>query len=232
MSKIYSLSFILDKNGEISEDLISSNSLEQLDLYIKENFHDTKDVRKKYDSQISEFCLTYMKKIQRENWANHNNRTGSVVILEKNVSDGKITSIRPISVIYKGEHMISPTKAFRKIKEKLSDDDNLKRLFNEKKYLLSKNEMDLIRLYFGSKNDKYKENAIGFLVRRIKNDTKEETYYSLRHLTHLCDLKEKDKGKVRLTEVNSSSIKEELTLKTENNFVMYEQMTMDNLFKR
>lgn len=233
MRKTYNLCFVLDKKGEISEDLVISNSLENLDLFIKNNFSDTFDVRRKYDSLISEFCLTYMKKIQGENKTNHNNRTGSIVILEKRYDNNdKISSIIPISVIYKGEHLLKKTKALNKIAVELNNDKKLRRLFQEKNYLLTQNEYDLIRLYFNSGNKKYKESAISFFVRGLRSEPDYRLYHFLRHLTHLCSLKEKDKEKVQITEVNKDAIEEDMTFQKKNSFVQYEQMSFNKLLER
>ena len=231
---VYSLAFALDKECLIREDLITSNSLYKLDEHIKKNFQSTLDVRNKYDDLISNLCLCYRERIQKENERNHNNRTGHVVIIEKVYDDNnKLISVIPIKVIYKNHHILKRYLCIRKIKEALNDDSNLERLYKEKKYLLSQNEKDLLRLYFDFKNVKYKNSAIGFFTRRIKDESSSSAYYYCRHLASLCSLVDEDVI-TNLKNINSEKDLKNMTVKKESPYVEVEseQMTMDNLLKK
>lgn len=187
--KTFNLCIALDKNSEINEDLVISNSLYKLDEYIKNNFSNHRDVRKKYDDIISEFCLTYKDRIIEENMRNKDNRTGYIVILEKDYDENnRLITVRRIKVIYQNQELLSRSGCIKKIKKELNNDIKLKILRDNKAYLLSKNERDLIGLYFKYHNDKYKVNAINFLTDRIREEKSFMAYYDCRLLTNLCNL--------------------------------------------
>lgn len=162
-SRTYSLSFVLDRDGWLKKDLITSNSLYKLDEYIKKNYKSHKDVRKKYDETISEFCLEHMDLIQEENKRNHHNATGRIVILENNYNQDRLFCMRQLMVIYQNNDLLSRKKCLHKIKKILEEDDNkIEDLYKRKSYLLSKNEMDLLRIYLSYKNFKYKKMQLAF----------------------------------------------------------------------
>lgn len=236
-SRTYSLSFILDKDGWLKEDLIISNSLYKLDNYIKNNFNGTKDVRRIYDEKISEFCLNNMKLIQDENERNHHNATGRIVILENTYNDGRLCDVKQIKVIYHDNLLPSRKKCITKIRKSLNDDNKLKELYQRKNYLLSQNELELIRLYDRFHNRKYKKSVIGFLTNRIKEAGGTEAYYYCRHLTNLCDLlKEKKKKKVKITKINGSKIEKNMSLQKDLPYHYLEseveQITMDKILRK
>lgn len=236
-SRTYSLAFILDKDGWLKEDLIISNSLYKLDSYIKNNFKGTKDVRRTYDEKISEFCLNNMQLIQDENERNHHNATGRIVILENNYKNERLCDVKQIKVIYHDSELPSRKKCITKIRKSLEDGNKLKELYQRKNYLLSQNELELIRLYDKFHNPKHKNSVIGFLTNRIKEESGTKAYYYCRHLTNLCDLLEdKKKRKVKLTKVNSSKIEENMSLKTDLPYHQMddevEQLSMDKVYKK
>ena len=194
--KEYSLSFTLDNKPEISIDLITFNSLRELDEFIQNKFTCREDVQKEYNSVMGEFALSYMNKIQDEDRRNNYNRCGLVVILEKSFRDNKLLSIRRIKVLYKGDVLPPRKTCISLIRESLEDDEKLKTLFNKKRYLLSDNEIELIAIYLFRNIPKYKESAIGFFTRNIRDADDDEAYYYCRHLANLCNLvKIKKEGK-------------------------------------
>ena len=248
-SRVYTLSLVFNN---LCEDLITSNSLYKLDEYIKTHFYSSSDVRKAYADDISEFALHNMKIIQEENKRNHHNRTGEIVILEKSYHDDKLEDVQKIKVIFQGYELPKRKNCVFKIREKLADDEILKELYSRKRYLLSPNEQDLLRLYLFSHNVYYKKMAIGFLVGRINDEKSSLAYCDCRHLSNICDLLvpviKTKKGKIRNIEkgmpkdtiVKTSSpyqdstvvdekevLKEEQTEKIE-----VEQMTFDKLLKK
>lgn len=234
-SRTYSLSFILDRDGWLKEDLVTSNSLYKLDNYIKDNFSDNKDVRKEFDEQISEFCLENMKLIKDENERNHHNSTGRIVILENMYDGERLCNTKCLKVIYQGSLLPSRKKCVSKIKKTLEDDDKLKELYTRKFYLLSPNELDLLRIYFRYHNVRYKENAIGFFTRRIKEESGNMAYYDCRHLANLCDLIEKEKKKVKnIGNINTDILREEVNVNREIPYqdVVVEQVSMDKILKK
>lgn len=190
IKKTFNLCITIGKDGKLNEDLVISNSLYKLDEYIKNNFNSHRDVRKKYDSLISEFCLDNMDKIINENIRNEDNRTGNIVILEKDYNEkDELVGIKRIKVIYGDSELLSRSGCIKKIKKELDKDNKLKKLRKEKGYyLLSKNEMDLIDSYFNYHNTKRKSSAIAFLTKRIEKESSVMAYYDCRCLASLCNL--------------------------------------------
>lgn len=204
--KAFSLCIMLDEKGFISEELIGFSSLRELDDYIRHNFSSHLDVRKKFNQEISEFCLEYMDRIVSENARNKNNRTGSIIILEKDYNEkNKLVQIRRIKVIYANQELLPTRGCLRRIKQVLEDDEKLERLVKEKSFLLSKNEMDLISNYFTFHNVKRKNSAIAFLTRGISEADPDVVYYYCRCLANLCDLVRDVVKTSRITVRNISS---------------------------
>ena len=210
--KTFNLCITLDKDGKLNEDLIISRSLYNLDEYIKKHFKNHQDVRKQYDGIISEFCLANMGRIVNENKRNKDNRTGSIVILEKDYNEkGELVGIKRIKVIYQNQELLSRSGCIKKIKKELEIDEKLKTLRKEKMYLLSRNEMDLIDIYFKHQNMKRKSDAIGFFTRRIKEESSAEAYYYCRCLANLCELV---RSKIKTPKGTIRNIGEDIPLET------------------
>ena len=189
IKRTFNLCITLGEDGKLNEDLIISNSLYKLDEYIKNNFNSHRDVRKKYDSLIGEFCLDNMDRIINENMRNEDNRTGNIVILEKDYNEkDELVGIKRIKVIYGNSELLSRSGCIKKIKKELEKDNKLKKLRKDKAYLLSKNEMDLIDSYFNYHNNKRKSSAIAFLTKRIEEESSVMAYYDCRCLARLCNL--------------------------------------------
>ncbi len=190
MEKIFHLSHLLDKDGYNRIDLISFYDLIRLDEYM-EKFISNKDVRQKYDIEISEFCLLNMKKIKHDNRVNKRNWTGSIAIIcEEKDNDDKTVRMYKIPIIYKNDaKLLSNRDCLRKIKEKLNDKETILDIFNNKRYMLSPNEIDLISLYLKWNNEKYLKEASLFFYRRLKelNDDN-ELYFYCRTLMHNFEL--------------------------------------------
>lgn len=192
MEKIFHLSHLLDTDGYNRIDLISFYELSRLDKYI-ENFSSNKEIRKKYDMDISEFCLHNMKKIQRDNKIHKRNWTGSIAIIcEIRDDDDKTVSLHKIPIIYKNDYkLLSKKDCLRKIKDRLENSEVILDIFNNKRYLLSPNEIELIYLYFKWNNKKYLKSANTFFYNRLRSlDDDELLYYYCRALMHTFGLNE------------------------------------------
>ena len=222
IKRTFNLCITLGEDEKLNEDLIISNSLYKLDEYIKNNFNSHRDVRKKYDSLIGEFCLDNMDKIINENMRNEDNRTGNIVILEKDYNEkDELVGIKRIKVIYANQELLSRSGCIKKIEKELEKDNKLKKLRKEKAYyLLSKNEMDLIDNYFNYHNPKRKSSAIAFLTNRIKEEKSSLAYYDCRCLANLCNLVRNAVKTSKVTIKNiSSDIPKKVEVIKENNHV-------------
>ena len=190
MSKVYNLSFILDKDGYNSINLISFYKLSDLDKYINKYFKNTNDVRKRFDTEIGEMCLDNMEFIQEENRENNRNWTGSIVIIEDEVNnDDVVTSFNKMSVLYQDDNKLLPRNAcIKKIKEMLCNDVVLFEIMSNKRFLLSQNEFDLLNIYRKTHNSKFKIDAIAFFIRKLKSYDDELCYRYCRYLARICKL--------------------------------------------
>ena len=193
MNRMFHLSFLLDRNGYNRIDLISFDMLSKLDEFINARFTNSSDVRKKYQQDISEFCLDNMNFIKNENKKNKRNWLGSIaIIVDERNNDDKTTQLYKIPIIYQNDKkLLRKEDCLSKIKVGLQDKNNIKRIFVEKRYLLSKYEIDLlIRDYYRS-DDKYLKSFIGNFYNRLKRMENDELlYFYCRSLMHLFSLNE------------------------------------------
>ena len=239
---VFYLSLVLDKDGYEKKDLITSNRLDNLDNYIKKNFKDHRDVRRKYDEEIGEYCLQNMKFIQEENQRNHRNWTGAITILfpveEYNYekSEYELKYIK-LPIFYKdGKELKSEDECLKIIREKLKDREMVKKLFHERGFLLSEDE---IRYYFNAEHyingiisgGEEKDNFDDFgdtFCKRLKNLPKHIKYYYLRCLTDMFGLfNEHKKERVRVKSVKGEKLskidKVELNKKKTHEIINYEE---------
>lgn len=189
MARIFHLSHLLDKDGYKRIDLISFYELSKLDDYL-EKFTSNKDVRKKYEMDISEFCLDNRKMIEEENKKNHHNWTGSIAIIcEERDSKDKPGLIHKIPIIYQNNpKLFSKDECLKKIKEKLKKLSTICYIYLDKNYMLSQNERELVLLYKKTHNKKYLRSASDFFYNRIKTLDDELLYYYCRTLMHIFEL--------------------------------------------
>ena len=193
MNRIFHLSFLLDRDGYNRIDLISFDTLSKLDNFIMKRFKKTVDVRKKYEQEISEFCLDNMSFIIKENTKNKRNWLGSIVILadERNYDD-KTEKLYKIPIIYQNDKkMLSKEDCLKKIREKLNDKSVVRKIFEEKRYLLSDYEKDLLIKNYSRSDDKYLKSFIGNFYNRLKHLKSDEIlYFYCRCLMNTCSLNE------------------------------------------
>lgn len=185
----FNLSIVLDRNYENREDLYTTASLEELDDYLKQ-FNDHHEIRNLYRDQIQEFLLDNKEYIKMTEEKNNRLNNGRICITF--LDHHKI--MRSIAIIYKNDGNLLPKKnCLRKIIEELKNDDILKELYLRKKYLLTRNEIDLLRNYFlfPVSYRKYKDIMIKSFVGRIKYYPEERSYLYLRSLMNICGLQEK-----------------------------------------
>ena len=198
----YYLMFHLDRDGRNGIILHQENDLLKMDNYISRNFMTRNDAFKYYIQDISEFCLDNKDKIISENLKNNHNRLGAITLFCKYKSNQGIKIIK-VPIIYgNDERLISNYQCLKKIKEKLKDDKVLKKIYAEKRYLLSLNERDTLNAYLSLHNELNKERFIDYFTRRIKDFTEEKKYFFFRCLMNLCSLNKLElntkKGKVTL----------------------------------
>ena len=191
--RIFHLSFLLDYSGYNRIDLVSFYELSKLDDFIMERFKNTKDVRKKYDANISEFCLENMDFIKNENKKNKRNWTGSIAIIcEERDKEDKTLLMYKIPIIYQDDKkMLSKEECLNKIKERLKDKKIVGKIFNEKRYLLSDYEKDLLIKDYNRSDNKYLKSFVGNFYNRLKRCQDDELlYFYCRALMHVCGLNE------------------------------------------
>lgn len=125
------LSLVLDKDAQISLDLIHMES-KQLDEYISSSFNSSDDVRKKYASDIEKFLKQHQGLIKKVESDNNRFYSGSVVITELNED----LSVKKIKVLYKKDIAL-----FREI-------------IKLEKFILDLENRDYINFINASKNNK------------------------------------------------------------------------------
>ena len=74
------LSIVLDKEGYNRYDLYSTNTLRELDEYIK-GFSNSQEVRDKYNEEVSEFLLDNMETIMNSEHRNNRTNNGRICIV-------------------------------------------------------------------------------------------------------------------------------------------------------
>jgi len=179
----FALSIVLDKDGFIKKDLAIFSSLLELDKYTT-TLESSVDIRKKYAKEITSFLeekRAYLAKKDKK-------YQGRICLTHYD----KQTNLRFFPILYKKDLDLLKINTLKKlIKEKLNSDFVLGNILKIKKYLLSKNELDLLNLYFRLKDIKYKELFVSsFYLRIIKSENK---YLYFRSLMNVCDLfKEKE----------------------------------------
>lgn len=193
MNRIFHLAFLLDRDGYKRIDLVSFDKLSKLDQFIIERFRNNKDVREKYSQDISEFCLDNMNFIKQENKKNKRNWTGSIAIIcdERN-NDDQCEKLYKIPIIYQNDKkLLSKENCLYKIKDNLKNKEIVKKIFEEKRYLLSDYEKDLLIKNYSRSDDKYLKSFIGNFYNRLKRMPSDELlYFYCRHLMHICSLNE------------------------------------------
>ena len=187
---MFHLAFILDKEGYNSINLVSFDSLIKLDDFIIKRFKNSHDVRDKYNDIIGEFCLDNMEYIKEENIRNKRNWTGSIVIIcEERDNRDEIESFHKISVLYQNsKKLLSRDECLKKIKKELDNSKIINEILSRKRFLLSRNEIDLLLLDKNRGDDKYKKSFIGNFMTRIKNLDDDLLYYYCRSLMNICHL--------------------------------------------
>ena len=203
---MFHLIFHLDKDGYKGIILESFSSLKEIDKYIQNNFRNRQDVIKQYSQDISEFCLDKRESIENENARNKRNRLGTVTLVYE------INNVyKKIPIIYKNDNkLLSKEICIKKIKEMLNDDNILGKLYNTKKHLLSKNEIDLLDSYKDLHDIQKKNDAITFFINRIKNMDEDGQYFYFRSLMNLCRLNKFDlnisKGCIKDISISSNPL--------------------------
>ncbi len=221
MNQRYHLSFLLTEDGINGIDLISFNKLIDLDNYVKENFLSTVDVRKKFDQDISEFCLDNREFIQDENKRNRRNWTGMIVVTfpeyKKNTETGQneLKFIR-LPMLYKDGKQLKPKEeCIDIIREKVKDCEIVKQIMNERWFLISENERHYLNGAYhfinGYQHDSFEEKQFydfGYVFcRRLEVLSEDVAYYYLRCLGNICDLYEgRNKTQVNVTSVKSKRV--------------------------
>ena len=189
-----SISLVLGDANMRKKDLITFPSLEELDSYII-SFSNSSEIRNKYSKEIQEYLrknIIYL--------TNQKQKEGRIVITYLD----NYNNIRYFPIIYSNEQeLLNIDKTLKIIKDKLNDDNILKDILVRKSYLLSRNEKDLLNIYFSTNNLKYKKDFIVFFINRL-NSSKNKYLY-VRSLLNVCKLMGK-KGKIQQDYANKNSI--------------------------
>lgn len=189
-----SISLVLGDTNIRKIDLITFPSLEELDSYTI-SFSNSSEIRNKYSKEIQEYLrknIIYL--------TNQKQKEGRIVITYLD----NYNNIRYFPIIYSNEQeLLNIDKTLKIIKDKLNDDNILKDILVRKSYLLSRNEKDLLNIYFSTNNLKYKKDFIVFFINRL-NSSKNKYLY-VRSLLNVCKLMGK-KGKIQQDYANKNSI--------------------------
>lgn len=223
----YYLVFHIDKLGNNGIVLRTSDDLQEMDEYIINNFQNAKDVLKRYENDIAEFCLDNRKKIISENVRNNHNRLGAITLFGEYVNVyGQ--HIFKIPIIYQNNNrLVSTANCIKIIKEKLNNNQVINILLNDKKYLLSHNEINLINLYFKFNDENIKKEFIETFINQIKKLSDSKKYFFFRSLMNVCSLNKREfKSKVG-TVKNVSSIKKNMKLQKEEHSYLLKNDELD-----
>ena len=228
----YYLMFHLDRDGQVGILLHKTNDLSEMDKFIENNFKNRSDVINFYRDDIQEFCLDEKERIKKENKKNHHNRLGAVSLFGRYENNYGVNYIK-IPIMYKGDNKLLPPNAcIRKIKEEFEDRLKLKKLYIEKRYLLSKFEFDLLSSYLNFSNPNAQDDFILEFTDRIKNSSLEKQYFFFRCLLKLCSLSV-NTLKVKKGVINTNlNIPEncELVKDSKTKIIKYESYSDDDLF--
>ena len=189
-----SISLVLGDANIRKKDLITFPSLEELDSYTI-SFSNSSEIRNKYSKEIQEYLrknIIYL--------TNQKQKEGRIVITYLD----NYNNIRYFPIIYSNEQeLLNIDKTLKIIKDKLNDDNILKDILVRKSYLLSRNEKDLLNIYFSTNNLKYKKDFIIFFINRLSSS--KNKYLYVRSLLNVCKLMGK-KGKIQQDYDDKNSI--------------------------
>ena len=189
-----SISLVLGDANIRKKDLITFPSLEELDSYTI-SFSNSSEIRNKYSKEIQEYLrknIVYL--------TNQKQKEGRIVITYLD----NYNNIRYFPIIYSNEQeLLNIDKTLKIIKNKLNDDNVLKDISVRKSYLLSRNEKDLLNIYFNTNNLKYKKDFIIFFINRLSSS--KNKYLYVRSLLNVCKLMGK-KGKIQQDYDDKNSI--------------------------
>lgn len=189
-----SISLVLGDANIRKIDLITFPSLEELDSYTI-SFSNSSEIRNKYSKEIQEYLrknIVYL--------TNQKQKEGRIVITYLD----NYNNIRYFPIIYSNEQeLLKVDKTLKIIKDKLTDDNILKDILVRKSYLLSRNEKDLLNIYFSTNNLKYKKDFIIFFINRLSSS--KNKYLYVRSLLNVCKLMGK-KGKIQQDYDDKNSI--------------------------
>ncbi len=184
----FSLSIVLDYEGLMKQDLITFDSLEKLDLYTSV-FKNVKELRKVYEEKLDYYLN------QNKNYLNNKKQNRGRICI---TCYDKQNNIRFFPIIYsENKDLLNFSKVLSIIKASLEDDHVLLEINKRKKYLLSMYEIDLLRLYFSTKDKKFKNLFKKTFYLRILGC--ENKYLYIRSLINVCNVFEsyhKEKGNI------------------------------------
>ena len=189
-----SISLVLGDANMRKKDLITFPSLEELDSYTI-SFSNSSEIRNKYSKEIQEYLRKNI-----EYLTNQKQKEGRIVITYLD----NYNNIRYFPIIYSNEQeLLNIDKTLKIIKDKLTDNNILKDISVRKSYLLSRNEKDLLNIYFSTNNLKYKKDFIIFFINRLSSS--KNKYLYVRSLLNVCKLMGK-KGKIQQDYDDKNSI--------------------------
>lgn len=211
----FNISLVLDSIGLIKKDLQTFSSLEELDLFTS-NYSTPLELRKEYEYDILNYLDENQNYLEKSRF-----KRGRICITYYDEQN----NIRFFPIIYKNNNILLDSNlSFKLISNALVEDSVLKEIFINKKYLLSNNEKDLLKLYFMYKNIKYKKLFLNDFLMRIKKS--KNLYLYLRSLFKVCNLLERNSYK----ETNKESEIDILS-----NDLYFEQLVLnqdyDNLYR-
>ena len=207
------LSIVLDYNGDIRENLCEADSLIDMDRFLNKS-RNSSEIREEYRDIIQEFLLDnrkYLEKLDKrsiEEGRKPRKYLGRITLCFY----GKGHILRFIPILFNNELLMNEGSCYRRMRESLLDDKVLKKVYEEKRYLLSQFEIDTLHNYFNKHLDKDKKYFIDEFIHRIKLMNKDFRYLYFRSLAHTLSLVNKIVVRTKYGNISNISVLENKTV--------------------
>lgn len=191
----YFLSIFIERFGKLSycrSNILTVRQLKELDLFTK-SFKNSTELRFFFGEEIELFKKRFSNEL--ELWhQEHPNKTNNCKIYANFIAkEGSKSFLATIPIMYKDSEIIPFDEAIEHIIYYLQDDEVLKRIWMEKKYLLLDDpdnmEYDFVNSYLNIEKDEVtKREFINHFINRIIKMEEDEKYRYFRCLLNLCRL--------------------------------------------
>lgn len=210
--KVY-LAIVLDYDGNIKENLCEANSLIDMDRFLNK-YHNSYEIREEYRDNIQEFLLDnrqFLAKLDKrslDKGKKPRKYLGRITLCFY----GKNNILHFIPILFNNEMLMNESNCYRQMKNTLLDDKVLRKVFEEKRFLLSQFEIDILSNYFNKHLLRDKEYFIDEFIHRIKSMKKDWRYLYFRTLAHTLSLVNKIVIKTKYGNIANLDIPKEKTI--------------------